>query len=289
MDQRNPGRAAATSGGTGMDQSSPSTLKKMTGTQIQWMSSFAPSWWLSPYSANHWSADFPGGFMEKILPAGPSGASLSVPVPGGNRLAPKVGFAVCNGSRTLSTMRSFRRFALLSLLPLLLAAAERPLKIDRGRSFLDVDVDATKNFTSHLDAYEAVVQVDDAGKIKGAVFTFNFDDLKSGNGTRDADMIKWLGGGSPGGKFELGNLAVTPDGQGQASGRLTFHGATQRIEFPINITKDGDGAYTITGETTIDYHNWNLKTIRKALLFTVSPEVKIRFKLTGTPVTEAGR
>ena len=47
-----------------------------------------------------------------------------------------------------------------------------------------------------------------------------------------------------------------------------------------------DGAYTITGETTIDYQQWNLKVIRKALLFTVSPEVKIRFKFTGVPVEE---
>jgi polyisoprenoid-binding protein YceI len=174
------------------------------------------------------------------------------------------------------------RLALLALLPLAALAAERPLKLDPSRSFVDVDVDATKNFTAHLDRYETKVTVDDAGKIKSAVFTFKFRDLKTGNEARDADMIKWLGGGDPEGRFELGNLALTPDGQGQASGRLTFHGVTERVEFPVNLVKTG-GDYTLTGDTTIDDRTWGLKVIRKALLFTVNPEVKIRFKLTGTP------
>lgn len=185
-------------------------------------------------------------------------------------------------------MSLLRLLPALLLLPLMVPAAERPLKIDRSRSFVDVDVDATKNFTAHLDAYEATVNVDDAGKIKNAVFSFKFADLKSGNETRDADMIKWLGGGAPEGRFELGNLALTPDGQGQVSGRLTFHGVTERIEFPVTVTR-ADGTYAITGETTIDYRNWSLKTIRKAFLFTVSPDVKVRFKLTGTPAAEAAR
>lgn len=169
------------------------------------------------------------------------------------------------------------------LLPCVLLAAERPLKVDRSRSFVDVDVDATKNFTAHLDAYDARVLVDDVtGKIKSAVFSFKFTDLKTGNTDRDADMIKWLGGGIPEGRFELGNLAVTPNGQGQASGRLIFHGTTERIEFPVEVTK-ADNTYTVKGQVTIDYRNWGLKKIRKALLFTVEPNVDVRFKLTGEP------
>src|SRR5882672_11294472 len=140
-------------------------------------------------------------------------------------------------------MKALRLLTLLLLLPCVVPAAARTLKIDRSRSFVDVDVDATKDFTAHLDTYAATVGVDDAGKIKGAVFTFKFTDLKSGNDSRDADMIKWLGGGTPEGRFELGNLALTPDGQGQASGRLTFHGVTERVEFPVNIVRAGD-SYT---------------------------------------------
>lgn len=185
-------------------------------------------------------------------------------------------------------MKLAPRLVLLFLLPLLLTAAEHAMKVDRSRSFVDVDVDATKNFTAHLDRYEAKLTVDDTGKIKGAVFTFKFADLKTGNEARDAEMIKWLGGGSPEGRFELGNLAITPDGQGQASGRLSFHEAIDRIEFPVNLVK-ADGDYILTGETVIDHRNWNLKVIRKALLFTVNPEVKVRFKLTATVVTEPAK
>jgi polyisoprenoid-binding protein YceI len=179
-------------------------------------------------------------------------------------------------------MKAFRLLTSLLLLPCCLLAAERPLKVDRSRSFVDVDVDATKNFTAHLDAYDASLLVDDAGKIKSAVFAFKFTDLKTGNTDRDAHMIEWLGGGVPEGRFELGNLAVTPNGQGQASGRLIFHGTTERIEFPVEVTKV-DNAYVITGQVTLDYRNWGLKKIRKALLFTVEPEVQVRFKLTGEP------
>ncbi len=177
-------------------------------------------------------------------------------------------------------MKALRLLTSLLIIPLALSAAERPLKIDKGRTFIDVDVDTTVNFTAHLDAYDAKVNVDDAGKIKSAVFSFKFTDLKTGNPDRDVKMIEWLGGGVPEGRFEMGNLALTPDGQGQVSGRLIFHGVTERIEFPVNVVRD-NGSYTVTGETTIDYRTWNLKVIRMALVMKVNPEVRIRFKLTG--------
>lgn len=183
-------------------------------------------------------------------------------------------------------MKVIRLLPALLLLPLAALAAERPLKIDHSRTFIDVDVKATMDsFTGHLDAYEAVVNVDDTGKIKSASFVFKFADLKTGKPDRDTKMIEWLGGGAPEGRFELGNLALTPDGQGQVSGRLTFHGVTERVEFPINLTK-ADGGYTITGETTVDYRTWKLKIIRIALMLKVDPEVRIRFKLVGAPAGE---
>ena len=155
-------------------------------------------------------------------------------------------------------MKVFRPLLALALLPLAALAAEHALKIDKTRTFVDVDVNATINFSGHLDAFDAKLTADDAGKIKSAVFTFKFSDLKTGKPDRDADMIKWLGGGEPTGRFEMGNLALTPDGQGQVSGRLIFHGVTELVEFPINITR-ADGVYTVIGEATIDYRNWGLK------------------------------
>ncbi len=175
------------------------------------------------------------------------------------------------------------------LLPLAAFAVEHALKVDSARTFIDVDVKVTVgSFTGHLDAYDATLSVDDSGKIKSATFAFKFADLKTGKPDRDTAMLKWLGGGSPDGRFELGNLAMTPDGQGQVSGRLTFHGVTERVEFPVNLVK-ADGAYTISGETTIDYRQWNLKVISKAYLIKVDPEVKVRFKLTGSPVADPAK
>jgi polyisoprenoid-binding protein YceI len=180
-------------------------------------------------------------------------------------------------------MKVLRPLFLALFLPLAAFAAERTLKVDKDRSFVDVDVKATVgSFTGHLDAYEAKVNVDDAGKIKSAVFTFKFADLKTGKPDRDEEMIKWLGGGSPEGRYEMGNLAMAPDGQGQVSGRLTFHGVVEVVELPVNITRE-DGTYTITGETTVDYRTWNLKVIRKVMVFKVDPEVRVRFKFVGIP------
>lgn len=180
-------------------------------------------------------------------------------------------------------MKALRLLAVLTLLPLAAFAADRTLKVDKVRSFVDVDVSATvDSFTGHLDQYDAKIGLDAAGKPRTAVFSFKFADLKTGKPDRDKKMIEWLGGGEPDGVFTLGVLALTPDGQGQASGKLTFHGATQLVEFPVNVAKEADGTYTLTGSTTIDVRNWKLKVIRMAMVLKVDPEVKIRFKLVGT-------
>jgi polyisoprenoid-binding protein YceI len=170
----------------------------------------------------------------------------------------------------------------LVLLPLSAAAAGK-LKIDRTRSFVDVDVKATvDSFTGRLENYEAVIGLDEAGKIKTAVFTFRFADLKTGKGDRDLKMLEWLGGAEPQGRFEMGALALAPDGQGHATGRLAIIGNAQLVEFPVNITQT-DGAFTITGSATLRYTDWGLKVIRNFGLIKVAPEVKVRFKLVGAP------
>ncbi|MBI2511876.1 MAG: YceI family protein [Opitutae bacterium] len=167
-------------------------------------------------------------------------------------------------------------------------AAERALKLDRSKSYIDVDVKATlDSFTGHLDRYELAVPLDVNAKIKDALLKFKFTDLRTGKPDRDAEMIKWLGGGEPEGSFDLGLLALAPDGQGQASGKLSFHGQTQLVEFPV-LVKVQDGVYTVTGKATIDYRNWGLKKFRKFGLATVDPDVTIRFQFVGAlPVAAA--
>ena len=172
-------------------------------------------------------------------------------------------------------------FALV-LLPLALSAADRALKIDKTRSYVDVDVKATAgSFTGRLENYDTEFRVDANGKIKTATLAFKFTDLKTGKTDRDAKMIEWLGGGIPEGKFEVGILAIAPDGQGQVTGKLTMHGLSERVEFPVNVTQT-DGTYVVIGEATIDSQQWALKIIRLALVMKVDPLVKVRFKFTGT-------
>ncbi len=182
-------------------------------------------------------------------------------------------------------MKLVRALPLLLALPTLVLAQEVRLKIDKARSFIDVDVKVTvDSFVGRLEGYEAVIPLDAAGRIKTARITFKFTDLKTGKTDRDAKMLEWLGGGVPEGKFDLGTLALAPDGQGVANGNLTFHGVTQRVEFPVQVTK-ADDTTTITGEATLDYRQWNLKVIRMLLAVKVDPMVKVKFKLTGAPAT----
>lgn len=181
----------------------------------------------------------------------------------------------------MSPLRRLGLFVASACAAVLVSAADPVLRIDREKSFVDVDVKATvDSFTGRLEKYQAAVATDATGRIRAATFDFRFADLKTGKADRDAKMLEWLGAADAAGKFELGVLALTPSGQGQANGRLTFHGATQRIEFPVTVARD-DRAYTITGEVTIDHRNWGLKVIRMMALLKVDPEVRIRFRLAG--------
>lgn len=191
------------------------------------------------------------------------------------------GFAGPDGL-ALNECMKFRLLTLALLLPLSLAAATT-LKIDRTRSFVDVDVTATiGSFTGRLETYEAQLDFEPVGKIKTATFSFKFADLKTGEAKRDAEMIEWLGGGDPSGSFQLAALALRPDGQGHATGRLTIKGRAELIEFPVTISQL-DGDWTISGTATLRYTDWGLKVIRKMGLLKVDPEVKVRFKLIGQP------
>jgi polyisoprenoid-binding protein YceI len=181
-------------------------------------------------------------------------------------------------------MKSVRYLLALFLLPLALSAADRLLKADPAKSYVDVDVKVTiGDFTAHLDRYDLQATIDAKNKFKSGVLTFKFADLKTGKPDRDQAMLEWLGGNDPAGKFEIGIIALTPDGQGRVTGNLAFHGTSSLVEFPIDVARDGND-YTITGEATVDYRHWGLKKIRKAGLITVDPEVKVRFKFAGTAV-----
>lgn len=178
-------------------------------------------------------------------------------------------------------MKCARLLVVSLLLPLALSAADRRLKADPARSHVEALVKVTVgDFTARLEKYDLTGVVDEKNRIKSATLSFKFANLKTGNGERDQDMVEWLGGGDPAGRFELGILAVTPDGQGQVTGNLFINGKASLVEFPVNVTR-ADDTYTITGEATIDYRHWGLKVIRRAVVIKVDPYVKIRFKFLG--------
>ncbi|MEJ1973515.1 MAG: hypothetical protein WDM96_13950 [Lacunisphaera sp.] len=78
----------------------------------------------------------------------------------------------------------FRPLVLALLLPLASFAAERFVKIDAARSYVDVDVGVTiGSFTAHLDQYDLRVTADDKKSVKTAVLSFKFADLKTGDTT----------------------------------------------------------------------------------------------------------
>jgi polyisoprenoid-binding protein YceI len=178
-------------------------------------------------------------------------------------------------------------FAAALAAPFALSAADQALKLIRDKSFVDVDVKATvDSFTGRLEKFQANLATDVAGKVKTAKFTFRFADLKTGKADRDAAMLEWLGSPEATGEFELGMLALAPNGLGQVTGKLTFHGHTERIEFPVEVKREG-GTYTVKGEVTIDHRTWGLKVIRKFLALKVDPAVKVRFQIVGElPVKE---
>jgi len=181
-------------------------------------------------------------------------------------------------------MNRVRLLALFLLLPLALSAADRILKVDRERSYVDVDVKVTVgDFTARLEAYELTGTVDEKNRIKTAALSFRFADLKTGDRERDKAMIDWLGGGDPKGRFDLGIVALTPSGQGQVNGTLAFHDRKSLVEFPVNVVQS-NGTFTITGETQIDHRHWGLKTIRRGFVIKVDPFVTVKFKFTVTAV-----
>jgi polyisoprenoid-binding protein YceI len=179
-------------------------------------------------------------------------------------------------------MKSVRLLALFLALPLAALAAERILQPDPARSYIEVDVSVTiDSFTARLENYDLRMTSDEKRAVKSTVLDFKFADLKTGKPERDQKMIEWLGGGEPTGKFEAGIIALTPDGQGRVTGYLTMHEKKELVEFPVNVTRNGE-EFTVTGEATVDYRRWGLKVIRMAMVMKVAPEVKVRFKFIGT-------
>ena len=161
-------------------------------------------------------------------------------------------------------------------------ATESPLAIDLLQSRIEIAVKATMDsFVGRLTAYEPTITVAEDGNIAGVRLAFHFKDLVTGKDKRDKAMHNWQHTEEfPDGRFEMTALEPT-NGAATASGRLTFHGVTRDIRFPVAIVREGH-RFSIDGDATIDTRDFGLPKIRMMGLLTVDPVVHVRFHLQGT-------
>lgn len=163
------------------------------------------------------------------------------------------------------------------------AAAERPLAIDFSQSRVEIAVKATvDSFTGKLARYEPAVLVDESGRISSARLSFHFRDVATGKAGRDEAMHKWQKTDSfPDGEFQLSSLEPAANGGFTAFGRLTFHGVTREVRFPVSIRRDGP-VYAVDGDATIDTREHGLPIVRMMGVLKVDPLVHVRFHLQGS-------
>lgn len=157
---------------------------------------------------------------------------------------------------------------------------------DSEKSSIQVDVKATMDsFVGALKAYNLALSVDSStGEIEGCTFSFDFRDLDTGKTKRNAHMLKWLTYAEhPKAKFELQNLEAHGDVE-IATGTLTLHGVSKTIEFPVSIQQTGR-QMRIDAQAHLDYHDFDLETIRVMLMLTVKPEFDVLIHLEGNLTT----
>lgn len=156
------------------------------------------------------------------------------------------------------------------------------LEVDAGRSRIQAEAKATGHaFTCTLEKFTAKVAGDD-GSLAPAAFdlNWNFQDLKTADEDRDAEMIKWLGSGKPQGSFKFVKSWTDKDGGTNAQGTLTINKVSKTIYFPYTAKKDGD-VVTIDGKVTLDYQNFNLPLVRAMMVMTVNPKLVVTFHVVG--------
>lgn len=163
-----------------------------------------------------------------------------------------------------------------------LRAADRPLHVDFTQSRIEVAVKATfDSFTGRLSAYEPSLSVGDDGRIATARIAFHFRDVVTGKPKRDRAMHEWQHTPEfPDGEFVLTTLAPAADGTILATGRLSLHGVTRELSFPVTFTQQGSTS-AIDGDAAIDVRDFGLPVIRMFGLLKVDPVVHVKFHLQG--------
>lgn len=162
-------------------------------------------------------------------------------------------------------------------------AAEAIVAVDQTASHIDISVKATvDSFVGKLATYTPSVTIDRVtGAILAARLSFHFDAVKTGNEKRDREMHVWQDTAKfPEGEFILTSLGAPAGGKLIVLGRLTLHGVTHDLSFPVTVAREG-AALTVEGEASVDTRWFGLPIIRKFAVLKVDPVVVVRFQLVG--------
>ena len=167
---------------------------------------------------------------------------------------------------------------LVALAGLSARAAAAGMDVDYARSRVEVGVKSTvDSFTGRLEKYRVSVEWGPSDPLPAkARMSFDFADLKTGDTDRDGAMLKWLGHDSqPGGEFVLGGWRREGT-TNLATGELTIHGVKREVAIPV-VAGQTNGVWVVDGEALLDYRDFGLPKIRKALVLTVNPLLRVRF------------
>jgi polyisoprenoid-binding protein YceI len=180
-------------------------------------------------------------------------------------------------------MNAFPNPAILLLLfGLINPAPAATLEIDHQKSKIEVEAKSTlQDFSGTLEKYELNIAFDPkANAPTRADLTFDFKDLNTGIQGRDSDMLKWLAySANPKATFHLTGWKGE-DSQFIARGELSIHGVKREVTISVKVEKGGD-TYHIRGVAGLDYRDFQLPVIRKALVLTVDPHLTVKFHLVG--------
>lgn len=156
------------------------------------------------------------------------------------------------------------------------------LEVDKQRSRIQVNAKATGHaFSGTLKDYKATVSGDETAlKPAGFDLSWNFTNLGTDDAKRDAEMIKWLGGGTPKGTFKFTKSWTDKTGNTLCMGNLAINRISKVVAFPYTAKKDGDWV-TIDGKVSMDYQDFNLPIIRAMAIMTVDPKLEVTFHIVG--------
>lgn len=165
-----------------------------------------------------------------------------------------------------------------------LTAAPQAVSLDPTHSRIELSVKATvDSFTTRIEAYRGTITADlSTGEVSATDLEFDFAALRTGKEARDHEMHAWQNTAQhPTVRFHL--LSLTPatgGGPRVARGRLTLHGITHEITFPLSI-ETTSRSFSCDGTVALDTREFGLPVIRKFGVLKVAPVIQIRFHLQG--------